>query len=457
MSYRQKIFLRLPYFLRKAAIDFNGLRQRDSRYSAGFNWALRRAEERADWPSWRLQDYAARRLSEHLKLARHSPFWAELFQERCVKPEASDPFAELAKLPVLSKETARANLGRIASPLFKKGKLLRVSTSGTTGSGMTFAETQESEWERWATWWRYRRCLGIGLDTICAQFGGRPIVPMLCEEGPFWHKRAGINQVLFSSYHVNARNVRAYVDEIRRCGAGWIHGYPSTIALLASLMTEASIPPPECVRIITTGAENLTDTARSRIAKAFGVPVHQHYGLAECTANFSEDRTACMHVDEDFSCVELPQTGDMRSIIGTNWHNPAFPLFRYDSGDICNAESATPAFPEYMGQRTIQGVDGRLEDYLFMSDGTRVGRLDQVFKSLDCIRMAQILQTNPGFAEFRIVRGSGYGKSDEAKLRREIENHIGGKCRFEIVYVDDLPRTARGKLRAVVNRTSLSS
>ncbi|MFM8904354.1 MAG: hypothetical protein ACKORI_05930 [Verrucomicrobiota bacterium] len=453
MPYLQKIFLRLPYFLRQAAIDLNGRRQRDSRYSAGFKWALRRAEERADWPSWRLQDYAARRLSEHLKLARHSPFWAELFQERCVNPEASDPFAELAKFPVLSKETVRANLGRIASPLFRKSELLSVSTSGTTGSGMTFPETKESEWERWATWWRYRRRLGIGLDKTCALFGGRPIVPIHCEEGPFWHRRAGINQVLFSSYHVNACNVRAYVDEIRRSGAGWIHGYPSTIALLASLMTEASIPPPECVQIITTGAENLTDAMRSKIAKAFGVPVRQHYCLAESTANFSEDPTACMHVDEDFSCVELPQMGDIRSIIGTNWHNPAFPLFRYDSGDICNAESTTPTFPEYTGQRTIQGVDGRLEDNLLMSDGTRIGRLDQIFKSADRIRMAQILQTNPGFAEFKIVRGYGYGKSDEAKLRSEIENHIGGKCRFEIVYVDDLPRTARGKLRAVVSRT----
>lgn len=451
MSHLQKIFLGLPYLMRQAAIDYDGRRQRDSRYSLGFSGALRRAEERAGWPAWRLRDYLARRLSEHLKLARHSPFWAEAFTERGVNPAASDPFAELAKLPVLTKDTVRANAGRIASPIFRKSELLSVSTSGTTGSGMTFPETQESEWERWATWWRYRRRLGIGLEDTCALFGGRPIVPIDRDEGPFWHRRAGVNQVLFSSYHVNERNVRAYVEQMRRSGAVWIHGYPSTIALMASLMTEASIPPPDAIRIITTGAENLTESAREKIAKAFGVPVRQHYGLAESTANFSEDRAAQMNVDEDFSFVELPQSGEMRSIVGTNWHNPAFPLFRYDCGDVCNVEAAVPPWPEFNGQRRIQGVDGRQEDYLVMSDGTRIGRLDQIFKSLEHVRMAQIRQASAGRAEFRIVRGSGYGGADETQLRREIENHIGGKCRFEIVYVDDLPRTARGKLRAVIN------
>lgn len=448
----EKYYLSLPGFLQRMVVNLRGRALRGGRYSEGFLSTLARAESRADWSAGRVRDYAGRRLADHLKYARHCPYWQNVFQERSVNADASDPFHELAKLPVLTKDTVRANLAGIACPLFAPARLLTVSTSGTTGAGLAFPETRESEWERWAVWWRYRRRLGIGPEDLCAHFGGKPIIPLDNEVAPYWRNSRHTGQVLFSSYHVNPRTVRAYAEEMSRAGVTWVHGYPSVLALLAGLMIEAGVAAPERVRLVTTGAENLAEWQRELIGQAFGVPVRQHYGLAESTANFSETAEGRMYVDEDFSGVEFVGAGNSLAIVGTNWHNHAFPLFRYDSGDLCSAACAA-APPAAMRSRAVDSIDGRAEDYLVLRDGTHVGRLDQIFKDQPRIREAQIRQSRPGAARFHVVTMIGFDAADERRLRDSIGRHIGAKCDHAIVYEKALPRTPQGKLRLVVATT----
>ncbi len=445
----EKYYLSLPGFLQRMVVDLRGRVLRGSRYSAGFLAALSRAESRADWSVDRVREYAGRRLAEHLKFARHCPYWQKVFLERSVNADASDPFHELSKLPVLTKDTVRANLADIACPLFSAAGLLAVSTSGTTGAGLAFPETKESEWERWAVWWRYRLCLGIGPEDLCAHFGGKPIIPLGNDAAPYWRNSRHTGQVLFSSYHLNLRTVRAYVAEMSRSGVTWVHGYPSVLALFAGLMIEAGVAAPDRVRLVTTGAENLAEWQRELIGQAFGVPVRQHYGLAESTANFSETAEGRMYVDEDFAGVEFVGAGNSLAIVGTNWHNHAFPLFRYDSGDLCSASCAASP-PAAMLSRRVETIDGRAEDYLVLRDGTHVGRLDQIFKDQPRIREAQIRQSRPGAARFHVVTMAGYDAADERRLRASIDLHIGVKCDHSIVYEKTLPRTPQGKLRLVV-------
>ena len=189
---------------------------------------------------------------------------------------------EIKKLPILSKEEVKANIGKILVPKiylkhYTNFNLKQCSTSGTTGSGMVFFETSESQAMRWSIWWRYRYLIGINQNTWCGLFGGRTLIPPSCIRPPFWRTNYPCKQVLFSTFHISEENFIYYLDEIKKRKLKWLHGYPSALYLLAYFALKSQIEICNDLEIITTGAENLYSRQKSLIEKVFKVPVMDHY------------------------------------------------------------------------------------------------------------------------------------------------------------------------------------
>jgi phenylacetate-CoA ligase len=446
----ETIYQHLPSFAQQLAVDWRAKDLQKHRYGPLFERCLRASVARAAFTKGQLDDYRAMMLSSHLKHARHSPFWADKFSVHSVNPDASDPFAELAKLPALTKDEVRQNLARIANPLIARDGLLRTHTGGSTGSGLVFHETREAEAQRWATWWRYRLNLGLSRETVCAHFGGRCLIPLRRSKPPFWRISEATRQIIFSTQHLSRETVGFYVREIEQRGVKWIHGYPSGISLMATWMLEEGIPPPAGLSIITTGSENLTAQVRQRIRQAFGVPVYQHYGMAESVANFSETKEERMLVDEDYAAVEFLPAAAGHRIIGTNWHNPAFPLFRYAPGDDCELLEANPGEGT---ARQVISINGREQDFVKLKNGTMVGAaaLSLIFADAPYVVEAQFIQREAGKVEIRVVKGSGFGPEDEAAMNKQLMRRFGFLCDYQIVYAERLPRTVSGKLRLVIS------
>jgi phenylacetate-CoA ligase len=447
----ESIYQSLPSFAQQLALDWRARSLKKNRYGPLFERCLQAAVARAEFTKGQLDDYRAAMLSSHLKHARHSPYWADQFAMHSVNPDASDPFAELAKLPVLTKGEVRKNLDRIANPLFARGDLIRSHTGGSTGSGLVFHETREAEAQRWALWWRYRLNLGLTRETLCGHFGGRCLIPLTRTKPPFWRISQPTRQVIFSTQHLRPETVRSYVEELAKMGVTWIHGYPSGISLMATWMLEQSITPPAGLAVITTGSENLTPAVRQRIRQAFGVPVYQHYGMAESVANFSETKDGLMLVDEDFAATEfIPFAEGGHQIIGTNWHNPAFPLFRYAPGDSCELGETSAGVGL---ARQVLSINGREQDFVRLRQGTMVGAaaMSLIFADSPHVVEAQFVQREVGMVEIRVVKGAGFGPEDESAMRKQLTRRFGSLGDYQITYVDTLPRTANGKLRLVIS------
>src|SRR6185369_4803277 len=188
----------------------------------------------------------------------------------------------------------------------------------------------------------------------------------------------------------------------------------------------------------------------SVIRQAFGVRPVQHYGMAEAVANISECDRGALHVDEDFAAVEFVEDQQGRSrVIGTNFSNLATPLLRYDAQDI--VWKADRACDCGRPGRIVDSIDGRLEDYIVLRNGARLGRLDHIFKDMVHVREAQIVQRESGVLDILVVRGEKYAQSDEQLLRREFAQRVGSDTEFKIEYVDELRRTNAGKLRFVAS------
>jgi len=448
----EALYLRLPVPLQNIACSLHGWRIQRSRYGPGFSEKLRAAEERLGWSRERWDEYRDRRLRTFLRhCAETVPFYRRLWGDLGIEIDSIQTLADMQRLPVLTKAEVQRAPADFVSEAVPQRRRVMIHTSGTTGGGLRFATTLEAIQEQWAIWWRYRRLHGLQPGTWCGYFGGRSVVPLSQQRPPFWRYNRPGRQILFSGYHMSPRTLSSYIDELRRRQPPWLHGYPSLLTLLAGGVLERGVDLGYRPIWITTGAENLLPQQRALIEQVFGVRPLEHYGMAEAVANAFECRRGRLHVDEDFAAVEFIPTADGSAwkVIGTNFSNPATPLVRYDVGDDVqlDPQGCDCGLPG----RVLAGVDGRREDYVILRNGARLGRMDHVFKDMVRIREAQLVQREPGRITVRVVRHGGYGPDDERALRAEFAKRVGDQAELTIEYVDQLPRTASGKLRFVVS------
>jgi phenylacetate-CoA ligase len=382
------------------------------------------------------------------------PFYRECAPAIDQEAASADPFSVLATFPIIRKEDVKAHLMQFAMNSAFDEPSLVIHTSGTTGGGLRFPVLRSAMREQWATWWRYRGWHGLRRSEWCGYFGGRAVVPVAQTGPPFWRINYPGRQVLFSTFHMSDSSLLSYVQELDRRQLRWLHGYPSALVLIAQFMLERGLRLGHKIEWITTGAESLLPHQRTVIEQALGCVVREHYGLAEATANASECPAGRLHIDEDFSFVELLPSSVPRvhRIIGTNMSNPAFPLIRYDSGDrvTLGPEGCLCGRPG----RILETIEGRVEDYVMLSDGRLVGRLDHIFKDLVRVREAQVFQPNLHEVIIRVVRGPGYSPQDESTILEAARQRLGRTIDLKIEHLEKIERTPTGKLRFVISNVT---
>lgn len=453
MPILESIYLQLPVSLQNLLCSVEGWRIQQTRFSSGFQQALREAESRTFLTRDQVQEYQNVRLQILIQHAAHTvPYYRRLFVDHGIDPKSIRTVEDLAQIPILTKTEVQNNYSDFISESIPKSKRILAHTSGTTGAGLRFATTRNAIDNLWAVWWRYRRWHGIDMDTLCGYFGGRSIVPLQQSNPPYWRINKPGNQILFSAYHINNDNIPSYIEALRKYQPIWLHGYPSVLSLIASYISESGEKLGYPIRHITIGAENLAPHQSALIEAVFEVKPIQHYGMAEAVANISECPNHHLHIDEDHSIVELlpnPNSNESK-IIGTNYTNLATPLIRYDTQDVISINGQISCDCGRPG-RLIKEIDGRFEDYIVLKNGMHLGRMDHIFKDLTNIREAQLYQDRPGAIEVRIVKAVNYKQSDETKLRNELIQRVGESTELSIVYVDRIERSQNGKIRFVIS------
>jgi len=450
----EKIYSKLPTSVQNIFCNLEGWRICRTRYNNDFYRRLCKAVERSSWSREQLFEYRDSQLRRFIMHAATTvPYYRHRFKELGIDPTSIKTIEDLKHLPIITKHTVKDHFDEFISEVIPKSKMILTHTSGTTGSGFHFYTTMDSIHEQWTIWWRYRLWHGITMDTWCAYFGGRSVVPISQNRPPFWRYNISGKQVLFSGYHMSPQTLPYYLEELKRRKLIWLHGYPSLLTLLASYILDNNITIGYEVKYITIGAENLLPQQSALIKNAFGVLPKQHYGLAEGTANISECEYGNLHVDEDFSAVEFvrQQNGPGYRIVGTNFTNLAMPLIRYDTQDIATILPQEEPCPCGKAGRLVANIDGRQEDFVILKNGIRIGRMDHVFKDLINIREAQIYQRKAGEIFVRVVKGFHYTEKDESKLTEELRKRVGNDTKIHIEHVKFLPRSSTGKLQFVIS------
>jgi phenylacetate-CoA ligase len=442
----QKVYDKSPVFVQNLMCSVQGWNICRRRYNKDFYAELNRYES----GYYKQAQELVKMLDAAKDMKVYKPYLADV-DWHMLKETPKEVYDVIVRFPFIGKVQVKGNIEGFTNPGFQGEKII-MQTSGTTGGGLIFPYSVEMENKQWAIWWRYRRALGITQETWCGWFGGKTIVPHSVKKAPYWRANKPGKQVMFSSYHLTQETVPLYYAEIKRCGLTWIHGYPSHVARMAAFVIDAGLEPLTDVKFVTTGAENVLGNQVAVMQKAFpNAIIRQHYGLNEGVANISQNKAGEWKVDDDFCYVEfVPVSEDNPTvcrIIGTGFSNLAFPLIRYDTGDLATVER------DDQGRITkIVSIDGRSSNALKQPSGHDIveASLSIVLHDFNNIVEAQFHQKNMTEIELWVVRGKDYNERDEAQLRAALDKtfEVGVDC--SIKYVDQVERTKSGKLKIVV-------
>jgi len=351
----------------------------------------------------------------------------------------------LREWPILDKQTVAAAPEKFLSDAFPRHRLQSQQTSGTTGTPLTVRYSAECHQMEMAFRWRHKAWGGVPFLSRSAYLSGHPVVPADQTKPPFWRVDYLEKRLLCSSYHFTPQNLPYYMEALSLFAPDFIHGYPSSLYVLAQFVTEnglRSLRP----HAVFTASETLLEFQRALIERAFAAPVFNWYGTTEMTCNIVECACGSLHYRTDYGLLELLDDGDM---VATGLINRAMPLIRYRAGDVATTLAGECdcgcAFP------LIERIEGRVESYIRTPDGRYLGRLDHIFKGIEHVREAQIVQRQLDEVVLRIVRADGYSAGDEKGILSQARQRLGSSLRIRCEYVDAIERFPSGKFGFVVS------
>ena len=361
---------------------------------------------------------------------------------------------DLAKIPIITKADVLRNGDRI-----RFGKpYVTIKSSGTTGRPLAVPYTREAYQKEYAFWWYHRSIGGIRRGDRVATFAGHKVTYINRGYPPFWVYNRAERQLIFSSYHFAPSTMAHYVAALNRFEPDFIHGYPSSLFLVARYILDESIEMQFRPKMIVGGSEATLDYQREVIEKAFGARMYIWYGNTEYCGHITECRSGKLHVQPFHSRVRVVDDGgsdvgpgNEGRIVGTNFTNTVFPLINYDTKDVVRLSMDQQCDCGQVGL-VVDYIVGRAEDYIHTADGRLIGRLDHLFKDAEHVRNAQIEQRESGAIIVRVEKDALYTTAIEDVIRTEAKKRLGDEMRIEFEYISEIPKNENGKFQFIVQR-----
>jgi phenylacetate-CoA ligase len=204
-----------------------------------------------------------------------------------------------------------------------------------------------------------------------------------------------------------------------------------------------------------------TQKERDELADFFGCPVLDEYSSEELTRIAAQCIHKKYHVFEDINYMETVTTdGQVTSeaglLVGTNLHNTAMPMIRYQQNDLGHIVSVSCDCGWRF--RELRDLQGRKNDSFIMPSGkvlTSGFLLDATYDFLlddrTAVRDFCLIQQDANLVVLEIAPGKGWDDSIDAKIKRQFGAFLEEDVTFEIRCVDECTKTKTGKRNPIIN------
>lgn len=375
-----------------------------------------------------------------------NPFYKEKLKN--ININSIKTIHDLQKIPFTTKDELRDAFPRDLSSGYTVENCVHESTSGSTGDVLNIYHNSEA--------FDYYTALGM---REYVWWGYKPFYNVTYIR--FEHFEKTIFEtigLLKRKYIPVTLSAEKQLNMLLEQAPDVIFGYPSSLYEIGKLIEEHNIQIKN-PKFINSNSELLTEPTREYIKSVFGCSVYNEYSSFEVHSIASECPKKRMHIHLDNNIVEVikdgeqVEPGERGEIVVTNLHNKAMPFIRYRTGDIgalsdqhCECGRGLPL---------LDMIEGRKDEFLHLPSGGKIS--PRVFDPLDFIfheyvLKFQIIQKKKDLFVIKVVPRAEYSDQVRKKLIREAKNCFPEPITVEVTEVEDIKRTGRGKLRAVLNR-----
>lgn len=449
-SMKERIYFASPVWLQNVLVSAYGYHLYRKRYRGMFHDILALLKQSRDWSREEVEAWQAERLHGMVRHCRQTvPFYQKLFSEYGLDEQDFTSIQDVRKLPILKKNLLRENTAAFRSTAEKAYVLQH--TSGSTGTPLALEVDKYTYKLAMALLVDHEEAHGVPFGAPRATFAGRMVQPANQLSPPFARFNRAENQMLFSSYHLNSNTFHWYAKELERFSPWELIGYPSAISDLASYYLSTGTTCRFQPTAVITNSETLLDWQKDKIEHVFRCPVYDYYGTAEYVLFAGQEAQGSYRLNPVIGITEilndLDQPSSEGKLVATTLTNRAMPLLRYEIGDSATAVS------ESMSQSVaheLHRINGRLDDYIEMPDGRRIGRLDHIFKGVSGLVEAQIVQDHKQHCTINAVFSDSPTDAQLHLLSKNFSSRTASQIDLDIHQVNQIPRGPNGKFRNVV-------
>jgi phenylacetate-CoA ligase len=358
-------------------------------------------------------------------------------------------YRSLHDFPIISKQIIKEFEQDLYSDEYINAKgNVKQSTSGSTGTPFT------------VTWDHRKHCRMIAdMKYYAHQAGCESHERVVCvhafrkmsDKSMEAQERDNVYNVYYS--FLDNEHISQMLDQISSFNPTMVIAYGSMWDAIANYIYEGNAG--DCrikLKAIMSEAEHLKERTRKILENYFNCGVYSRYGNMECGVMAQEDGSEFGHrlniasyyfeilsIDSDKPVEE----GEVGRIVITDLFNYAMPIIRYDTGDLGTIRTNSE------GKVYLEQLVGRKNDVLYTTSGQLVNQHHIViFSSLfQDVRKFQFIQESEKEYTCLLVTDN---HSYEEQLMKEFINTFGEDGKYNIKYVDDIPKLPSGKIQMTV-------
>jgi len=398
---------------------------------------------------WNTEKIEQNQIGKLKKLLIHSgknvPYYRELFKIINFDPNNFENLDQMKEIPLLDKETVRTRAKDLLADNAGKLGITWDSTSGSTGTPLHFALSDDAQANKIAAllrsfgWAGYR----IGMKTFCVQ-------SYYFDNDDFRFNRL-YNILRFDSNRLSKDSSIKVMQEVNRIKPKFYMGFPFDLLMLAKFASEEGINIHSPKSIVSYG-ETLSKSKKEQLEEYYKCKVYNYFSMHEGSAMISECEKGNLHLIEDFAFHEVTEDNGKSKLVGTNLYNFSMPLIRYNIKDnIIPLEKTDCGCGKKF--RLIKEIQGKACDYIQTADGRILGAvMSHSIDNAKGVICSQIIQNQLNGIDVNVVVDETYNENSQNVLEFGLRKRLGNEMIIEFNIVDRLEKRPSGKTPFILSK-----
>lgn len=461
MSLVDGLYKAMPISVQNLIISLYGWYWQQRRFGGKFEEELINFRSRNHWSEEQWYHYQEQQLRALLSHAfEHVPFYNRKYGSLGFRLEDFKKFRleDLNTLPFLEKQELREfGDNELLAANREKGNFYCSSGSTGTPTKIYYSRSFHQVWSA-AFEVRIREWAGVDRFSARGMIGGRRVVKEGDSQGPFYRYNSFEKQTYFSAYHIGPNTVRDYLEGMLKGKVEYMTGYAMSNYFLAQEIEKAGLKAPKLKAVITS-SEKLSPEMRETFRRVYQCETFDSYSGVEACGLISETPDGYLVNSPDVGILEVLDengnavpAGASGEVVSTGLLNFDQPLIRYRIGDRVSL-AKEGAGPKNIDMPVVEQIDGRVEDKVVGPDGRAMVRFHGIFIDHQGLVASQVVQEKRDLIILRLVTDSSYSKDiSEPIMIQRIQSQLGSDIKVNFEYLEELPRTSSGKIKAVISK-----